>query len=176
MAIPTSSSSAAVGSKLASLIYVIRTLILIFTLSNSLNFSRLLTNLPNSGLTFNTLGQLQNNGVSKVIPGQNLVAAQFPCPPPGTQLPGIISSPAVGADTTLILRDTFGPFGVTGLFLLIDGVSNPPMSPAPPAAPASGSAYSMPAVSTKSSSPTGSAWGTASSTGSFATYSSAWHS
>jgi len=129
----------------------------------NLNFSRLLTNLPSGGLTFNTLGTIQNNGVSKVIPGQLLTLASFPCQPGGTQLPGIIQS----VDAVLVQRDVYGPCPL-GLFLLIDGVGNPPVSPPPPAPPASASGYH-----------TSSGWGTASAT-TYATYtadapySSAW--
>jgi len=137
-----------------------------FSGGGNLNFSRLLTNLPSSGLTFNTLGDIQNNGVQKVIPGKLLPLASFPCQPGGTQLPGIIQS----VDTVLVQRQTFGPTCLSGLFLLIDGVGNPPVSPPPPASapPASAGGYH-----------TSSGWGTASATyttyTAAATYSSAWH-
>ncbi|OAP58925.1 hypothetical protein AYL99_06222 [Fonsecaea erecta] len=100
----------------------------IFSGGGSLNFSQLDLELPSTGLTFNTLGGLQNDGVLKVIPGQLLtVAPSFPCPPPGTVLPGIIQS----VDTTLVVRDAVGPVCLSGLFVLIEPAGNAPYS-APP--------------------------------------------
>ncbi|KAJ9604050.1 hypothetical protein H2200_011573 [Cladophialophora chaetospira] len=154
--------------------------IVTFSGSGNLNFSRLANNLPSSDLTFNTLGPILPGGVVKITPGQNAVIASFPCPPPGTQLPGLISSPAYGADTSLTLRDTFGPGTVTGLFLVIEPVPNPPVSPPPPAgaAPPSGSpVYTSSSHTTGFYSATsGYGTGTALAPGSYKTYSSVWHS
>ncbi|KAH0835293.1 hypothetical protein AYO21_01517 [Fonsecaea monophora] len=132
----------------------------IFSGGGNLNFSQLQNELPSSGLTFNTLGNIQNVGVQKVIPGKLLtLVPSFPCPPPGTVLPGIIQS----IDTTLVMRDTVGPVCLSGLFVLIEPVGNPP---SPPAA-SSTSAY-------KTTSYTGSYTGTYSTNSVSATYSSKW--
>ena len=148
--------------------------------SLSLNFSRLVTKLPNSGLTFNTLGRIQDPGVEKLTPGKNLQLASFPCLLVGTELPVLVQSPADSADTTLSVRDGFGPYGVTGLFVVIEPVYGPPVNPPPTSwsSPSSGGP-----VYTKSSYATGGAWssgdsyyGTTSGPDSFATYSSVGHS
>ncbi|ETI29506.1 hypothetical protein G647_01959 [Cladophialophora carrionii CBS 160.54] len=126
------------------------------------NFTRLLNNLPSSGLTANTLGTEVPTGSQKVIPGELLTLASFPCPPPGTQLPGIIDS----IDTVLILKDALGPVCLSGLFVIIEPVGNPPASPPRPAAPPA------PAATTS----TGGGDHTYSTYSTAATYSSVWHS
>ncbi|KIW89001.1 uncharacterized protein Z519_10486 [Cladophialophora bantiana CBS 173.52] len=132
----------------------------IFSGGGNLNFSRLENDLPSTGLTFNTLGGIQNAGVMKVTPGKLLtVAPSFPCPPPGTVLPGIIQS----VDATLVVRDTVGPVCLSGLFVLIGPVGNPPSSPAPPDTSAYGTTSS-----------TGGHTGTYSTYSVAATYSSKW--
>ncbi|OQU95185.1 Ubiquitin 3 binding protein But2 domain-containing protein [Cladophialophora immunda] len=134
----------------------------IFSGGGNLNFSQLENDLPSTGLTFNTIGGLQNDGVMKLTPGQLLtVVPSFPCPPPGTVLPGIIQS----VDTTLVVRDTVGPVCLSGLFVLIEPVGNPPSSPPP----ASTSAY-------ETTSYAGSYTGTYTTYSAAATYSSKWSS
>jgi hypothetical protein len=132
--------------------------LLLTNLHHSFNFSRLVTNLPSSGLTANTLGTEIPTGSEKVIPGELLTLASFPCPPPGTQLPGIIDS----VDSVLIVKDALGPVCLSGLFVIIEPVGNPPVSLPPPAAPSAPSSY-----------PTSTGWGTASGAYSYSTYSSA---
>ncbi|OAL31428.1 hypothetical protein AYO22_01020 [Fonsecaea multimorphosa] len=111
-------------------------------------------------VTFNTLGDLQNDGVIKLTPGELLtVVPNFPCPPPGTVLPGIIQS----VDTTLVVRDAVGPVCLSGLFVVIEPVGNPPSSPPPSSTTSYGT-----------TSYTGSYTGTYSTYSVAATYTSKW--
>ncbi|KIY02562.1 uncharacterized protein Z520_01027 [Fonsecaea multimorphosa CBS 102226] len=132
----------------------------IFSGGGNLNFSQLANDLPSTGLTFNTLGDLQNDGVIKLTPGELLtVVPNFPCPPPGTVLPGIIQS----VDTTLVVRDAVGPVCLSGLFVVIEPVGNPPSSPPPSSTTSYGT-----------TSYTGSYTGTYSTYSVAATYTSKW--
>ncbi|OCT47419.1 hypothetical protein CLCR_03646 [Cladophialophora carrionii] len=133
-----------------------------FSGNGNLNFTRLLNNLPSSGLTANTLGPEVPAALQKITPGELFTLASLPCPPPGTQLPGIIDS----IDTVLILKDSVGPICLSGLFLVIEPVANPPISPPRPTAP------SAPAATTS----TGGGDHTYSTYSTAATYSSVWHS